>query len=920
RGRERGSDVDVAVMTVIVRAIVEYGGVIDVLEPQRVVAYFGPSSTTVHPSSSSAGYKSSHGNTASRSLQNPLTVVAAGALVEDDVLRSAHDEENFVLRTLHDLSAYEPADQRKSPIRALVCALCIRHRIKEMMNVASKTHSVEILRALDQMVCFLDKATFLFGNCGNKQRVSRVIFQPRQDRHLEAIDDLNRTALGASIVATMRAARVIEGSLRRMGALNASVSVLPLDCLDMGRARTVGVQSHATGLHSPTTEAEAAAAHSKAASDPELSDSATTASHGSVDNDSKSFVWLFSIVELGSPSAASNADQRSIAVLSPAKRAAYIIRLYKLFHQVVRVGLSPSSSATGKDDQEGSIARTMKSLVELASFHELVASVQGLLMFTTKRQKLMAALMSKPGKSLSQKPTRYHRAYRTGWRLFGLPSLELQQLEGLEQHVRLLKEYQAATATVSAGGGVRESIARRQAAAQERNAKLDLRTALAATAGWGPQSWNKPTSATNNAAVTEVFTPTSAPPPQSTPVPPTATLIGTSAAPSDLLGGGMLFDVFIPTTHLLDVGALASNALGHPQPQAATPTSHTTPSVRAEDPASDSAVLSFLAPSVSSHETVRGELPLIIKSRTDDDVWWERSSEVLGRGAFSTVYSGRAHDTAPVALKCISMTARHAKHEILENEVNTACALSHDNIVRYHAWVLLDGFLVVVMEYVPCGSLQQLIQQHVAMNIPRQACVMYAKGGLCGLQYLHDMAVVHGDVKPHNMLLTQLGVVKLTDFGSVVKRYEDDDEDVHSGVEDRFRGTAVYTAPEVMRGETPSASSDVFSFGVALYELITGSLPWETKATIDDRSQASVSSVESDVATIRYAVGRPSHFMSRVAEGSIGIVGASQLNPLVSGDRLWLRIIVACLEEDPAQRPTCTTLLEWITASEEIPE
>lgn len=758
---------------------------------------------------------------------------------------------------------------------------------------AKKPHCVDMLRVFDSMSIFLDKSTFLYGNCGNKERVNRVVFQPRQERYLGAIEDLNRSTLGASMVATMRAARVIEGSLRRMGALNATVSVLPLDCLDMGHVRGGTMLRRAasvpTGLQSPNKlPALHSAAHRQSDDHGSQASPSGANSHVSYHTDNKVFMWLFSIVELGGQP---SEEERSVAHLPIPDRTACVMSLYKLFHQAVTQGLDFDG------DGDGSAAFAIRALSQLGAYGELVSSVQGLLLAATSGMRMHSAATGGAPVPLDPRPDkfRYCRKLKTVWRLFGLPSLEAQQLEGAEAHARLLKEYQISTAVAT--GGVRASIARRRAAAEERNSKLDLKKALAATT-WGPHTLH--TSSAPSLCSTAIVHGSSAEPS----APSVLGQPGVHGSTEDLLGC-MLFDVLVPTTHALDPSVL------HQQ----------TPSL--DD--TGSALLST-APSIASHETLRGELPIIIKSRNSDEIWWERSNEVLGRGSLSTVYSGRAHDTAPVALKCICITSRHAKHEILENEVNTACGLSHDHIVRYHEWVVHESFLIIIMEYVPCGSLHQRIQQHRSSSmfaLPRQACVAYVKGCLCGLQYLHEKGIVHGDVKPHNMLMNHCGVIKLTDFGSVVKRCGDaGPDDDESG--DNFRGTAIYTAPEVMKGDIPTPSSDLFSFGVALYELVSGgALPWESKqcglATHDDDDgtcSTASTSVESDVATIRYAIDRPSQFIGRVADGTIGVMSSAHMHHVVASDALWLRMICACLEEDPSKRPSCAVLLEWIAESE----
>jgi serine/threonine-protein kinase len=167
-------------------------------------------------------------------------------------------------------------------------------------------------------------------------------------------------------------------------------------------------------------------------------------------------------------------------------------------------------------------------------------------------------------------------------------------------------------------------------------------------------------------------------------------------------------------------------------------------------------------------------------------------------------------------------------------EARSAANLSHPNIVTVHDFGFADNLLYIVMELVPGKDLKQLIRERgrftVEQGIPLivQACA--------GLGYAHRAGLVHCDVKPHNMLVSPDGRLKVTDFGiarALATMTPGERTDV-------VWGSPLYFAPEQAQGEVPSPASDVYSIGVVMYEMLCGTPPF-TASTPDELARLHIS-------------------------------------------------------------------------------
>jgi serine/threonine-protein kinase len=204
--------------------------------------------------------------------------------------------------------------------------------------------------------------------------------------------------------------------------------------------------------------------------------------------------------------------------------------------------------------------------------------------------------------------------------------------------------------------------------------------------------------------------------------------------------------------------------------------------------------------------------------------------ESLGNGGMALVYKARdlmLERNVAVKLLREDYSKDLAFRERFRQEARSAANLTHPNIVTVHDFGLDQGYLFIVMEYVPGDDLKSLIRQKGQFSVQEsleliiQACQ--------GVGYAHRAGLVHCDIKPHNMLVTPEGRLKVTDFG-IARALASIDPQERSEV---VWGSPHYFSPEQAAGFPPSPASDVYSLGIILYELLTGNLPFTAKDSTD---------------------------------------------------------------------------------------
>ncbi len=201
---------------------------------------------------------------------------------------------------------------------------------------------------------------------------------------------------------------------------------------------------------------------------------------------------------------------------------------------------------------------------------------------------------------------------------------------------------------------------------------------------------------------------------------------------------------------------------------------------------------------------------------------------ILGKGGMGVVYRGL--DTSldrPVAVK-VMLTSLGENKEFVETfrrEAQAAAALNHPNIVQIYLFGVAHGQPYMVMELLDGGRFDQMIARGEPLN---EALVLKIAADVAeGLNAAAGIGLVHGDVKPENILLDSNGVAKVVDFG--LARFKKSGESSAQGI----WGTPYYIAPEKIRSQPTDARSDIYSLGATLFHALADKPPFDGETPLD---------------------------------------------------------------------------------------
>jgi eukaryotic-like serine/threonine-protein kinase len=206
-----------------------------------------------------------------------------------------------------------------------------------------------------------------------------------------------------------------------------------------------------------------------------------------------------------------------------------------------------------------------------------------------------------------------------------------------------------------------------------------------------------------------------------------------------------------------------------------------------------------------------------------------RIERKLGTGGMADVYLAEDQELGRrVAIKILN--DRHAADdqfvERFRREAKNAAGLSHPNIVSVYDRGTAEGTYYIAMEYLDGRSLKELIVSRGPA--PVKTAVEYARQILAAVGFAHRHGIVHRDIKPHNVLVAgDEGRLKVTDFG-IARSGASQMTEVGSII-----GTAQYLSPEQARGSPVDQTSDLYSVGVVLYELLTGQVPFTGETPLE---------------------------------------------------------------------------------------
>jgi len=200
-----------------------------------------------------------------------------------------------------------------------------------------------------------------------------------------------------------------------------------------------------------------------------------------------------------------------------------------------------------------------------------------------------------------------------------------------------------------------------------------------------------------------------------------------------------------------------------------------------------------------------------------------RLDRPIARGGMAEVFEARdLLLDRPVALKVLfaELSTNPTFVERFRREAQSAASLAHPNIVSVYDWGPANSTYFIAMELVRGTTLADLVRESGTVA-PARAAVIGADVALA-LVFAHRHGVIHRDIKPSNVLITEDGIVKVADFG-IARAITNDEDLTQTGA---VLGTATYISPEQARGEDLDGRSDIYSLGVVLYEMLTGTPPY----------------------------------------------------------------------------------------------
>ncbi|ONI26048.1 hypothetical protein PRUPE_1G001200 [Prunus persica] len=203
--------------------------------------------------------------------------------------------------------------------------------------------------------------------------------------------------------------------------------------------------------------------------------------------------------------------------------------------------------------------------------------------------------------------------------------------------------------------------------------------------------------------------------------------------------------------------------------------------------------------------------------------------EAFAQGAFGKLYRG-TYNGEDVAIKILERPENDPeKAQVMEQqfqqEVKMLAALKHPNIVRFIGGCRKPMVWCIVTEYAKGGSVRQFLMKRQSRSVPLKLAVKQALDVARGMAYVHALGLIHRDLKSDNLLIFSDKSIKIADFG--VARIEVQTEGMTPET-----GTYRWMAPEMIQHRPYTQKVDVYSFGIVLWELITGMLPFQNMTAV----------------------------------------------------------------------------------------
>uniref|UniRef100_A0A7N0RIE9 Receptor-like serine/threonine-protein kinase n=1 Tax=Kalanchoe fedtschenkoi TaxID=63787 RepID=A0A7N0RIE9_KALFE len=273
-------------------------------------------------------------------------------------------------------------------------------------------------------------------------------------------------------------------------------------------------------------------------------------------------------------------------------------------------------------------------------------------------------------------------------------------------------------------------------------------------------------------------------------------------------------------------------------------------------------------------------------------------SEKLGAGAFGSVYKGVLPDSTVIAVKKLEGVSQGEKQ--FRTEVSTVGTVQHLNLVRLRGFCSEGVNKLLVYDYMPNGSLDAHLFDDLRKILSWKTRYQIALGTARGLRYLHEKCrdcIIHCDIKPENILLDAELCPKIADFGLAKLMGRE-----FSRVLTTMRGTRGYLAPEWLSGVAITAKADVYSYGMMLFELISG------RRNFSQHGDLNVKFFPSYAANRISAGDEVTELLDSRLEGNADIWEVTRA----------CKVACWCVQDDESQRPSMGLVVQILEGVSEI--
>ena len=196
--------------------------------------------------------------------------------------------------------------------------------------------------------------------------------------------------------------------------------------------------------------------------------------------------------------------------------------------------------------------------------------------------------------------------------------------------------------------------------------------------------------------------------------------------------------------------------------------------------------------------------------------------EKIGQGGMGEVYKAihtKLEQTVAIKVLSSEYSLDPSMRKRFVNEARIQAKFSHPNMVNVFNLIEQDSNVFIVMEYINGDTLEKHLEKNGILS--QDESIKISLQVLNALQFMHSKGVVHRDIKPSNIMFSDTGVVKVTDFG-IAKVMNEATKHTKTGMV----GSVAYVSPEQILGEKTSITTDIYSFGITLYKMVTGRAPF----------------------------------------------------------------------------------------------